>query len=322
MIMTIDKNTGYRQSNLMKDLLGDNSLLLPALSRFDIPFGFGDSTVGQVCADNDVDTDTFLCVCNLVSGYPFDLSKVSLPSLMGYLKRAHTSFLDVTLPKIRHYLIDAINYRLTDEVSLLLMKFYDDYVQEVRKHMEYENNVIFTYVDRLLSDRIDDSFDISQYSESHDDTAKKLNELKNIFIYHYKQRDNARLSGALLDIIVCERDMLSHFEVESRIFVPMVMELENKLRTSHPSAGRHHADDPTPADDTSVILSRREQDIIRCIAKGKVNKEIADELCISVHTVATHRKNISSKLDIHSPAGLTIYAILNHLVDLNEVTPY
>ena len=59
---------------------------------------------------------------------------------------------------------------------------------------------------------------------------------------------------------------------------------------------------------------------MRCIALGKPSKVIADELCISVNTVATHRRNISAKLEIHSPAGLTLYAIINHLVDINEVT--
>ena len=76
-------------------------------------------------------------------------------------------------------------------------------------------------------------------------------------------------------------------------------------------------------DDTNRLmvesLSEREQDTIRCLARGNANKEIADELCISVHTVATHRRNISTKLDIHSPAGLVIFDILHHLVDIKDV---
>ena len=60
---------------------------------------------------------------------------------------------------------------------------------------------------------------------------------------------------------------------------------------------------------------------MRGVALGKSNKEIAEMLFISVHTVTTHRKNISAKLGIHSPAGLTIYAILHNIVDINEVTP-
>ena len=53
--------------------------------------------------------------------------------------------------------------------------------------------------------------------------------------------------------------------------------------------------------------------------QGLQNKEIADQLCISVNTVITHRRNIARKLQIHSPAGLTIYAIVNGLVDISSV---
>ena len=66
-------------------------------------------------------------------------------------------------------------------------------------------------------------------------------------------------------------------------------------------------------------LSERERDVLIQIVKGLSNKEIADVLCISVHTVITHRKNITRKLNIHSTAGLTIYAIVNQLVDLNSL---
>ncbi len=66
-------------------------------------------------------------------------------------------------------------------------------------------------------------------------------------------------------------------------------------------------------------LSIREKEVVKAIALGKSNKEIADTLCISVHTVMTHRKNIATKLKIHNSAGLTIYAIVNKLIDVNEV---
>ena len=49
------------------------------------------------------------------------------------------------------------------------------------------------------------------------------------------------------------------------------------------------------------------------------NKEIADQLCISIHTVLTHRKNVARKLQIHSAAGITIYAIVNKLVELKDI---
>ena len=67
------------------------------------------------------------------------------------------------------------------------------------------------------------------------------------------------------------------------------------------------------------MLSERERDIIIGVVQGMQNKEIADSLNISVNTVITHRRNIARKLQIHSAAGLTIYAIVNGLVDISSV---
>lgn len=318
----IDKQQGYLPTNSMRELIEDNAHLLPAVSRFDIAFGFGDAPVERVCRDNGVDTATFLCVCNLLSGYHYDTSAISLPSLMGYLKRAHTSFLDVTLPQIRHNLIDAINNAETNEAALLLMRFFDNYVVEVKRHMNQENDILFKYIEKLLDGKIDPGFSINMFSGHHSPMALKLKELKDIFIYHYKQKENARLSAALLDIIICENDLSSHFDVEDKILLPTVERLENKLRADldqiHEEALR-----PAEEDDNSLLdlLSQREKDIVRAVAKGKSNKEIAEELFISVHTVTTHRRNISAKLGIHSSAGLVIFAIINNLVDIKDVSP-
>ncbi len=78
---------------------------------------------------------------------------------------------------------------------------------------------------------------------------------------------------------------------------------------------------PQRVDDKLQSLTEREKEVIRCVAKGMANKEIADALCLSVHTITTYRHNISVKLDIHSPSGLTIFAIINKLVDIAELSP-
>ncbi|MDL2251507.1 response regulator transcription factor [Odoribacter sp. OttesenSCG-928-J03] len=75
-------------------------------------------------------------------------------------------------------------------------------------------------------------------------------------------------------------------------------------------------EDPANEQET---LSVREKEIIACVAKGFTNKEIADQLFLSTHTVITHRRNITRKLQIHSPAGLTIYAIVNKLIELQDI---
>ncbi len=66
-------------------------------------------------------------------------------------------------------------------------------------------------------------------------------------------------------------------------------------------------------------LTEREKEIIVGVVKGMTNKQIAEKLCLSAHTVITHRRNIAGKLQIHSPAGLTIYAIVNKFVDIDDV---
>ena len=70
------------------------------------------------------------------------------------------------------------------------------------------------------------------------------------------------------------------------------------------------------------VLSAREKEIVTGVVKGMTNKEIADALFLSAHTVITHRRNIARKLQIHSPAGLTIYAIVNKLVELQDIKGY
>lgn len=66
-------------------------------------------------------------------------------------------------------------------------------------------------------------------------------------------------------------------------------------------------------------LTAREKEVVVCVVKGMTNKQIADVLFLSTHTVITHRRNIAKKLQIHSTSGLTIYAIVNKLVELDEI---
>ena len=66
-------------------------------------------------------------------------------------------------------------------------------------------------------------------------------------------------------------------------------------------------------------LSAREKEILVCVAKGMLNKEIADKLCLSIYTVITPRKNITRKTGIKTVAGLTVYALLNNLIDMSSV---
>ena len=90
--------------------------------------------------------------------------------------------------------------------------------------------------------------------------------------------------------------------------VTMVKKLRDALSTHEPNQ------EPEGHD-----LSQREKEILVCVAKGMLNKEIADFCNLSIHTVITHRKNITRKTGIKTVAGLTVYALLNNLLDSSSI---
>ena len=309
----------YKLTDKMRDLVKDNSALILVMGRFGISLGFGDKSVSEVCRMHHVNENTFLEVVNFVSNKEYNYELISLPSLIGYLKQAHEYYLDFNLPNIRRKLIEAIDCSGTDELAMLILKFYDEYVTEVRKHMEYENDVVFSYVEQLSQGFLNRNFTISNFAGKHTPIGYKLKELKDIIIRYYPEKNNYQLNQVLLEIILSEQDLTSHCMIEDKLFVPAVKLIEQQLKKSGQIQYTDETDSESIDKDKLEVLSDREKDIIICVAKGMNNKEIADYLYLSVHTVTTHRRNISNKLQIHTTAGLIIYAIANKLVNIEEI---
>lgn len=318
----MNNSEGYKPTARMRDLVSDNSALLLVMGRFGISLGFGDKSVRDVCRAHHVNENTFLEVANFVSDREYHYESLSLSSLIGYLKLAHEYFLDFNLPNIRRKLIEAIDYSGysgNNDLAMLIVKFYDEYVTEVRRHMEYENDVVFTYVEQLSQGLLNRNYTISEFAGKHTPIGDKLKELKDIVIRYYPERNNYLLNAVLLDIILCEQDLTSHCMIEDRLFVPAVRLVEQQVKQSGPVAYTDESEKETSDRDRLEVLSDREKDIVACVTKGMNNREIADYLFLSVHTVATHRRNISNKLQIHTTAGLIIYAIANRLVNIEDI---
>ena len=315
----MDDSMSYKLTDKMRDLVKDNSALILVMGRFGISLGFGDKSVREVCRMHHVNENTFLEVVNFVSSKDYNYESVSLPSLIGYLKQAHEYYLDFNLPNIRRKLIEAIDCSGTDELAMLILKFYDEYVTEVRKHMEYENDVVFSYVEQLSQGLLNRNFTISNFAGKHTPIGYKLKELKDIIIRYYPEKNNYQLNQVLLEIILSEQDLTSHCMIEDKLFVPAVKLIEQQLKKSGQIQYTDETDCENIEKNKLEVLSEREKDIIICVAKGMNNKEIADYLYLSVHTVTTHRRNISNKLQIHTTAGLIIYAIANKLVNIEDI---
>ena len=310
----------YEADDKMITLIRDNYDLLQALGSFGISLGFGDKTVRETCDDNDVDTYTFLAVVNFtINGYGDyeNDEQLSVPTLLHYLDASHKYYLDFQLPFIRQELEDSLN---TDQsLGRLIMRFYDEYAHEIRRHMTYEQRTLFPYVEALIDGKAPTGYSIETFSKHHKEADKKLRELKLLIIKYLPQDGlhNNKLTATLHDIYDNEEWLRQHAMVEDRIFVPAIRRLEQLSRQN--DVARNISGMVLSASQNADALSDRERDVIVSLVQGMSNKEIADHLCISVNTVITHRRNIARKLQIHSPAGLTIYAIINNLVDITTV---
>ena len=288
----------YKFTDKMCDLMSHEEDAIQIISRFGLEMGVGEQTIEQVCSSHGVHTPTFLAVVNYkVFKHRAVPADIDIPTLQRYLRNAHTYFLDFRLPRLRRSLIEAIiPADPTTKIPGLILRCYDEFVDEIRIHIEHENKGMFD-------------------EHEHDDQriTDKLTEIKNLIIKYYPTKPTSTegtvtytLISVMSDLWHTEQDFADHCAIEDDILRPA---LTNIIPQSKP-----HKPEPVTEE-----LSEREKDVLIQVVRGLSNKEIADVLCISMHTVISHRKHITSKLNIHSTAGLTIYAIVNKLVDINSL---
>ena len=293
----------------MADLMDLRPSLPGVLARMGIPFGFGEETVETVCRKQGVDPETFLLICSVyaVDGYEPTkerLRKADLRDVLKYLRQSHTYYMHVALNE----LADALR-TLTEPCGEMhkhiIRRFFSEYKEELTKHFEYEEKTVFPYAEAILHHgRLTDD----DYGENHSHMEEKLADLKSLVMKYLPpecgQQDVCR---ALSCIYSLQEDIARHILVEDGVLVPIVN------RKMHADL---EARDEMPRSEGEA-LSAREKEILVCVAKGMLNKEIADQCNLSIHTVITHRKNITRKTGIKTAPGLTVYALLNNLIDIN-----
>jgi DNA-binding NarL/FixJ family response regulator len=121
---------------------------------------------------------------------------------------------------------------------------------------------------------------------------------------------NLRLIGLVTSYIESQHQRQFAGVIELNDDFQRIKSTLNQVTNSLQSDGDEPDTDP---------LSDREKEVLICLSKGLKNNEIADTLNISVHTVITHRKNIVRKTGIKSVAALTVYAILNNLIEEKDI---
>lgn len=291
----------YRLQDKMCELMAKEQDAIRVISRFGLPMGVGEKSIEEVCREYGIHCPTFLAVVNYKTDQVSDSNpeQIDIDTLRMYLRNAHAYFLDFQLPRIRRDLIEAINPAdISSQIPMLILRLYDEYSQEIRTHIENENKDIW-----------------EQHTQDNRHISDKFSEIKSLIIKYYPCRiESVQHTYALIsvmdDIFDIEQDFITHCAIEDHILAPALAIARKRRNTLK------HTDEFSS---NIEELSEREKQILVQIVKGLSNKEIAEVLCISAHTVITHRKNIARKLNIHSTAGLTIYAIVNHLVEIDNL---
>lgn len=301
----------------MAELVETNYHLLSILSRLQINGSFADRSVEDLCARYGLDADTFVLICNVYSSSNFkpteeELRQCNIADILRYLHSSHDYYVNSALkrlsPSIEHLISPASKMQ-----QKVIRGFFDNYKSELIKHFSYEEEIAIPYVCKLLSGHRPGDFSIAVFKHNHSNIEESLSDLKNLIMNSLPAEcDGWMRIEVLSNLFHLQEDLQHHTYIEDCIMVPLVEILEGR--------------DPSPAyvapssreSDPGENLSDREKEVLAEVAHGYLNKEIADRLNISINTVITHRKNITRKTGIKTAPGLTVYAILNGLVDISS----
>ena len=276
----------------MAELLESNPSLIGVFTRMGFTFGYGDASVSDVCQRAGIDPETFLVICRVYSRDDYrpsgeELEKADLSVIVKYLSLSHTYYMDVAMKDLAAGLGRMI-VPCGEDTQKVIWKFFTGFKEELQKHFLYEEESVFPNIGSL---------DAGIPDEDHSGVEESLEDLKSLVMNHLPaEADQREAYKVLSGISSLQDDIRKHILLEE-------CALEGNVRES--------------VEDNS--LSAREKEVLVCVAKGLINKEIADQLNISIHTVITHRKNISRKTGIKTVAGLTVYALLNNLLDIHSV---
>ena len=297
------------------DLVNKDFHVLGMLERMGIEDNFGEHTVEEICALHGMNPGTFIMLYNtyLDSRYKpteRNLRDGDIEDVMNYLRLSHGYSLNTALKSLSDAL-SALLSPCSEIQKSVFWKFYSEYKEELNRHFYFEEMQVMPYVQSLLNGEQEQEFSIDSFDDEHSSINGKISDLKNLVMKSLPDEcDGGQRMRTLYLICSLEYDLERHTCIEDDILVPMVRMLECRS---------YGAGKKKEIQEEKEELSEREKEILLCVAKGMLNKEIADKFNISIYTVISHRKNITRKIGIKTVAGLTVYALLNGLLDVNSV---
>lgn len=284
-------------TSILSEIVSVNYLLIPVINRFGIKLGLEDKSVKTVCEEYNQNIDFFLTILNTYLNEDYfpekKLQEFEIDLVTDYLKRTDMYYMHGQIPNVEKHLNALI---ATSDPN--------------NKQLELIRKLFFRFKDALIH-RINNGL-------LDDDTSQALLlDLKNILIKHISGSFNENLCYAVVfSVDSLLNDLSKHNRIREKILKPMIAELSEsgvddwqsligKPKTSH------------LLDDSAISV--RELEVLKLVALGLLNKEIADRLNISLNTVLSHRKNITAKLGIKTVSGLIFYCISHGYISADEI---
>lgn len=287
-----------KKETVLSQTLAQHHILIPIVNRFGIRLGVGNKTIETICEEQDLNIDFILTVLNVYLDEDYmpqnKLSQFDLEPIAAYFNETIQNYIHSLVPNIEKHLhaFIATSNSQNEELNILQKVFYQ-FKEELVLHLEKGLKHTGAYPHELLRD------------------------IKSILIKHVSGNFNQNLCYAVIfSVGSLESDLIIHNRLKNSILKPKLKELSNSdivtLQKSISTENHRHLPKKN-------LLTRRETEILKLIAQGNLNKQIADKLNISINTVLTHRKNILSKTGIKTASGLTLYSISHGLLSPNEL---
>ncbi|MFA5463822.1 MAG: LuxR C-terminal-related transcriptional regulator [Dysgonamonadaceae bacterium] len=287
-----------KKETVLSQILAQHHILIPIVNRFGIRLGVGDKTIETICEEQDLNIDFILTILNVYLDEDYmpqnKLSQFDLEPIATYFNETIQNYLNSLVPNIEKHLhaFIATSNSQNEELNILQKVFYQ-FKEELVLHLEKGLKHTGTYPHELLRD------------------------IKSILIKHVSGDFNQNLCYAVIfSVGSLESDLIIHNRLKNSILKPKLKELSSSdivtLQKSISTENHRHLPKKN-------LLTRRETEILKLIAQGNLNKQIADKLNISINTVLTHRKNILSKTGIKTASGLTLYSISHGLLSPDEL---
>jgi regulator of cell morphogenesis and NO signaling len=309
-------------------IIEKNEYLILVLHRFGIRLGVGDKSVKAICIEAGMQPDLLVCVINTLTDPHYNptetLQTFSVLQLIDYLKKENAYFLKQLEMIGAHIRMFVGKSDVRNSNLYLLDKIFQEYKQEIQAFIQQKETVLFPTVIRVYEEYYSPVSEKKQRKDPvtfPDDEAmavkEKLSDIKSLIIKHITgEYEENMLYSVLMFLQRLEKETDNQSLIENCLLKSIVRKMEEDIFKAQ--KGKHkkvnyntHISISSPKKE---LLSLREIEVLRLVSKGYINKEIAEELQISLHTVISHRKNIAEKLSIKTISGLTVYAMMNGII--------